>query len=64
MNNQEFERVVDSIREEDPGVNLVDAAAERMRTPLVSSCVSPPSPTTCCCRAHWPAATRCRIARW
>jgi hypothetical protein len=34
MNNQEFERVVDSIREEDPGVNVADAAAERVRAKL------------------------------
>ena len=34
MNNLEFERVVDSIREEDPGVNVAEAAAERVRAKL------------------------------
>ncbi len=34
MNDQEFERVLDSIREEDPGVNVVDAAAQRVRAKL------------------------------
>jgi hypothetical protein len=34
MNNQEFERVLNSIREEDPGVDTVEAAAERVRARL------------------------------
>jgi hypothetical protein len=34
MNDQEFERVLDSIREEDPGVDVVDAAAQRVRAKL------------------------------
>ena len=34
MNNQEFERVLDSIREEDPGVDVVEAAADRVRARL------------------------------
>jgi FecR protein/Putative zinc-finger len=34
MSNQEFERVLDSIREADPGVNVVEAAAERVRAKL------------------------------
>jgi len=34
MNNQEFERVLSSIREEDPGVDVVEAAAQRVRAKL------------------------------
>jgi len=34
MSNQEFERVLDSIREADPGVDVVEAAAERVRAKL------------------------------
>ncbi len=34
MSNQDFERVLDSIRGEDPGVNVVEAAAERVRAKL------------------------------
>jgi FecR-like protein/uncharacterized protein DUF3352 len=34
MSNQEFERVLNSIREEDPGVDVVEAAAERVRARL------------------------------
>ena len=34
MNDQEFERVLDSIREEDPGVHVVEAAAQRVRARL------------------------------
>jgi hypothetical protein len=34
MSNQEFERVLNSIREEDPGVDVVEAAADRVRANL------------------------------
>jgi hypothetical protein len=34
MNNQEFERVVDSIREGDPGMDVIQAASERVRAKL------------------------------
>ncbi len=34
MNNQEFERVLNSIREEDPGVDVIQSAAERVRAKL------------------------------
>jgi hypothetical protein len=34
MSNQEFERVLNSIREEDPGVDVMEAAAERVRAKL------------------------------
>ncbi len=34
MNNQDFERVLDSIREEDPGVDVIHSAAERVRAKL------------------------------
>lgn len=34
MNNQEFEKVLDSIREEDPGTGVIDAASERVRAKL------------------------------
>jgi hypothetical protein len=34
MNNQEFERVLNSIRDEDPGVDVIHSAAERVRAKL------------------------------
>jgi hypothetical protein len=34
MSKQEFERVLNSIREEDPGVDVVEAAAQRVRAKL------------------------------
>lgn len=34
MNNQDFERVLNSIREEDPGVDTIHSAAERVRAKL------------------------------
>ena len=34
MNSQEFERVLNSIREEDPGVDVIEGAAERVRARL------------------------------
>ncbi|MGA3188358.1 MAG: FecR domain-containing protein [Bryobacteraceae bacterium] len=34
MSNQDFERVLDSIREEDPGMDVIRAASERVRAKL------------------------------